>query len=143
MSKEDPVQWLPDAEVCQVRCIHTGDVARARADLAPNQTYQDLAELFAALADPTRAKIVHTLLRSELCTCDLAAVVGVSESGVSQHLRILRALHLVKSRRMGKFVFYSLDDAHISLLVQVGLTHLGHEGQAVPTRVAVGEAHHG
>jgi DNA-binding transcriptional ArsR family regulator len=88
--------------------------------------YSELAELFGALADATRATIVHTLLRQELCTCDIAAVAGVSESGASQHLRVLRALRLVKSRRAGKFVYYSLDDAHIALLVQVGLTHLGH-----------------
>jgi DNA-binding transcriptional ArsR family regulator len=76
-----------------------------------------------------------------LCTCDLAAVVGVTESCVSQHLRILRALRLVKSRRAGKFVYYSLDDAHIALLLQTGLTHQGHSdavsaphsASAVPT----------
>jgi ArsR family transcriptional regulator, lead/cadmium/zinc/bismuth-responsive transcriptional repressor len=69
---------------------------------------------------------VHALQHHELCTCDLAAVVGVTESGVSQHLRILRTLHVVKSRRAGKFVYYSLDDAHVALLMQLGLTHQGH-----------------
>lgn len=112
--------------MCQIRCIHPEMVAEARALLEDAQTYRQLAEVFGALADSTRARIVHTLLQQELCTCDLAAVVGISESGVSQHLRILRALRLVKSRRAGKFVYYTLDDAHISLLVQVGLTHLGH-----------------
>lgn len=114
------------AELCGVRCVHTEDVAHARALLATDDTYKDLAELFGALADPTRAKIVHILMRQELCTCDLSAVVGITESGVSQHLRVLRALRLVKSRRAGKFVYYSIDDAHIALLVQVGLTHQGH-----------------
>lgn len=113
-------------EVCQGDCVHPEAVAQARAALAPDATYADLAALFDALADPTRAKIVHTLLRQELCSCDLAAVVGISRSGASQHLRILRNLRLVKSRRAGKLVYYSLDDAHIALLVQVGLTHLGH-----------------
>jgi len=112
--------------MCQVRCIHPETVAEARAQLEDAQTYRQLAEVFGALADPTRVRIVHTLLREELCTCDIAAVVGISESGVSQHLRILRALRLVKSRRDGKFVYYTLDDAHIALLVQIGLTHLGH-----------------
>src|SRR5437870_657639 len=119
-----------DADMCGVRCIHTAEVARARALLADEDTYRGLADLFGSLADPTRAKIVHTLLHQELCTCDLAAVVGVTESCVSQHLRILRALRLVKSRRAGKFVYYSLDDAHIALLLQTGLTHQGH-GDAV------------
>ncbi len=117
---------LPTAEMCAVRCIHREDVARARAGLEDASAYDEVAELFGALADATRAKIVHVLLHQELCTCDIAAVVGVSESGVSQHLRLLRALRLVKARRAGKFVYYSLDDAHIALLMRVGLTHLGH-----------------
>jgi len=119
------------AEMCHVRCIHTDDVARAREHLAEEGTYITLAELFGALADATRAKIVHTLMHQELCTCDLAAVVGVSDSGVSQHLRVLRALRLVTSRRAGKFVYYSLDDAHVSFLVAVGLAHQGHAGDAL------------
>ena len=119
-------QQTAGAEMCAARCIHAEDVAHTRARLEDDGTYSELAEVFGALADATRAKIVHALLHQELCTCDLAAVVGVSESGVSQHLRLLRALRLVKSRRAGKFVYYSLDDAHITLLMQVGLTHLGH-----------------
>ncbi|HWE62695.1 MAG TPA: metalloregulator ArsR/SmtB family transcription factor [Chloroflexota bacterium] len=107
--------------------MHPEDVARARAALQEDGAYSALADLFGALADTTRAKIVHTLLRQELCTCDIAAVAGISESGASQHLRVLRSLRLVKSRRAGKFVYYTLDDAHIALLVQVGLTHLGHD----------------
>jgi DNA-binding transcriptional ArsR family regulator len=118
------------AELCGVRCINTEDVARARAALEDDATYIGLAELFGALADATRAKIVHTLLRQELCTCDIAAVVGISESGVSQHLRVLRALRLVKARRAGKMVYYSLDDAHTALLMQLGLTHQGHDAVA-------------
>ena len=121
------------AEMCGVRCIHTEDVARARRALENDATYSGLAEIFGALADATRAKIVHSLLRQELCTCDIAAVVSISESGVSQHLRVLRDLRLVKSRRAGKMVYYSLDDAHIALLLQLGLTHQGHnEGTAIP-----------
>lgn len=123
-------QETAGAETCEVRRIHPADVMNARAGLEEESTYRSLAELFGALADPTRAKIVHTLLRQELCTCDIAAVAGISESGASQHLRVLRSLRLVKARRAGKFVYYSLDDTHIALLVRVGLTHLGH-AQAV------------
>lgn len=128
-------------DVCQVRSIHPEIVADARTRLEDADTYRELAEVFGALADPTRARIVHALLQRELCTCDLAAVVGISESGASQHLRILRALHLVKPRRAGKFVYYTLDDGHIALLVQIGLTHLGHGGEhpmeSVPTEPRV------
>ncbi len=118
-------------ETCQAPCIHTEDVARARGRLLEDGTYIELAELFGALADATRAKIIHTLAHQELCTCDIAALVGISESGVSQHLRVLRALRLVKARRAGKFVYYSLDDAHVSLLVAVGLAHQGYEDEAL------------
>ena len=120
--------------MCQVRCIHPGDVARTQALLGDDDTYAVLARLFGAMADATRAKIVHALLQQELCTCDIAALVGISESRVSQHLRMLRNLRLVKFRRAGKLVYYSLDDAHIALLVRIGLVHQGHE-----THAALGE----
>jgi DNA-binding transcriptional ArsR family regulator len=110
--------------------VHEEDVLRARAQLSGDETYVDLSSLFAALADTTRVKLVHVLLTQELCTCDLAATLGVSESATSQHLRLLRALRLVKSRRDGKVVYHSLDDEHISALVQVGLVHLGHTVEA-------------
>jgi DNA-binding transcriptional ArsR family regulator len=113
-------------DTCQQRYVHGDALDRAGTRLLEDGAYVDLAELFGALADSTRARIVHLLLHEELCTCDLAALLGVTDSCVSQHLRIVRSLRLVKSRRAGKFVYHSLDDAHIALLVQVGLTHLGH-----------------
>jgi ArsR family transcriptional regulator, lead/cadmium/zinc/bismuth-responsive transcriptional repressor len=115
---------------CAVRHIHEEDVRRARALLSGDDTYVELAGLFSALADTTRVRLVHVLLRLELCTCDLAATLGVSESATSQHLRLLKALRLVKSRRAGKVVYHSLDDEHIAALVRVGLVHLGHTSEA-------------
>lgn len=111
--------------------MHVEDVRRARGLLSGDETYVDLSSLFAALADPTRVKLVHVLLRQELCTCDLAATLGVSESATSQHLRLLRALRLVRSRRAGKVVYHSLDDEHIAALIRVGLVHLGHTHEAL------------
>jgi ArsR family transcriptional regulator, lead/cadmium/zinc/bismuth-responsive transcriptional repressor len=119
-------------DVCQVRCINGQDVARARSALLPSDLYAALAALFDALGDPTRARIVHVLLIQEMCTCDLAAVVGVTESAVSQHLRLLRALRLVRFRRAGKVVYYSLDDDHVAALVRIGLVHLGHVDDVIP-----------
>ena len=118
------------AESCAVRHVHPDDVERARSLLATDATYGELSGLFAALADPTRVKLVHVLLRQQLCTCDLAATLGVSESATSQHLRLLRALRLVRSRRSGKIVYHSLDDEHLATLISVGLVHLGHAGEA-------------
>ena len=132
----------PDGALCQVECVHADEVARGRELLARPAVYQEMAELFGALADPTRARLVHALLHQELCSCDLAAVVGITKSGASQHLRILRSLRLVKSRRAGKFVFYSLDDAHIALLLQIGLTHLGHGDAGHEPAGAAGEGVH-
>ncbi len=114
--------------------LHPEQVARGRAWLLEQQTYTDLAALYSALGDPTRVRIVHSLLRQELCTTDLAAVAGVSESAVSQHLRVLRGLRLVKTRRAGKLVFHGLDDEHVAQLLEVGLTHLGHDAALLGDR---------
>jgi DNA-binding transcriptional ArsR family regulator len=96
--------------------------------MAPRETYEAIGALFGALADPTRASIVHTLLTNELCTHDLAIVLGLSDPTVSQHLRVLRDLRLVRARRQGRLVLYRLDDAHVARLVRIGLTHEA-EGQ--------------
>ncbi len=87
-------------------------------------TYERLAETFGALADPTRARIVHLLLEQERCTEELAGMVQVSEPAVSQHLRLLRRLGLVGSRREGRYVYYRLDDDHVASLVRTSLAHL-------------------
>ena len=111
-------------EACEVRTVDAGRVLRGRELLLDDEVYFDLAETFRALADSSRAKIVYSLLHQELCTCDLAAIAGVSESAVSQHLNVLRRLRLVKSRRSGKIVYHSLDDSHISTLLAVCLEHV-------------------
>ncbi len=109
---------------CVIPCADPERVATSRANLLDETTYGELADIFRALGDPTRAKIVYSLLEQDLCTCDLAELTGISESAVSQHIRILRGLRLVRSRRSGKQVFHSLDDAHIAILLQVGLRHV-------------------
>jgi DNA-binding transcriptional ArsR family regulator len=111
-------------EACASPCTDSERIAQGRAHLLDEEVYAALAETFRALADSTRAKIVYSLLKQELCTCDLAAILGTSDSAVSQHLRMLRQLRLVKSRRSGKLVFYSLDDMHIRILVAVCLGHV-------------------
>ena len=113
---------LPDN--CLVGGADPERVARGQELLLDEDHYFRLAETFRALADSSRIKIVYSLLDQELCTCDLAAITGQSESTVSQHLRVLRQLRLVKNRRDGKLVFYSLDDAHIGILLAVCLSHI-------------------
>jgi len=119
-------------DTCLIPGADPERVARGQALLLDEPVYVDLAETFHALADATRAKIVYSLLRQELCTCDLAAVLRVSESAVSQHLRVLRQLRLVKSRRAGKLVFHSLDDDHIRILLSVCLRHVRDAGRGQP-----------
>ncbi|MBI2867785.1 MAG: helix-turn-helix transcriptional regulator [Chloroflexi bacterium] len=88
------------------------------------RSYNDLAEAFGALADPSRVKIIYSLLEGERCVGDLARALGLSVSSVSQHLRLLRTLRWAKNRRQGRMVFYSLDDAHVRELLDIGLRHI-------------------
>lgn len=110
-----------------LRIVEPELVSAVQHRLQPDEVYTRLAETFSALADSNRSKIIYSLREHELCVCDLAAVVGISESAVSQHLRILRNLRLVKQRRQGRMAYYSLNDEHIETLLQVCLEHSGHE----------------
>lgn len=109
--------------LCAVRCVDPQRVEQTQGRLLTDEAYVDLAETFRVLADSTRAKIVHALIEEPLCVCDLAAVVGVSEPAVSQHLRLLRSLRIVRGRRQGKMVYYSLEDDHIRTLLGMALRH--------------------
>jgi ArsR family transcriptional regulator len=109
---------------CQTRHIHTDNVAKARRVIPKSEEIKGLADMFKALGDPTRLKIVTALVAVELCVCDLSAVCGLSESAVSHQLRILRNLRIVKYRREGKIVYYRLDDDHVESLVRQSLAHI-------------------
>ena len=91
--------------------IDLARVRKLRSDLVSPDAVQGLADTFSALGDPTRVRILDVLSHGELCVCDLAAVLGLSQSAVSHQLRLLRNIRLVKPRRDGRIVFYSLDDA--------------------------------
>lgn len=117
---------MPSDETCEVHGADPERVRLGRENLLSAREYAELAETFRALADASRARIVHSLLRQELCTCDLAAIAGISEPAVSQHLRYLKDIHVVRSRREGRKVFYSLDDAHVRFLFAVTLRHQAH-----------------
>ncbi len=111
---------------CSVRQVDPERVEQGRALLLGGGVYAAVAAIFGALGDPSRAKIVYSLLQQELCVCDLAAVCDLSESATSQHLRILRGLHIVRLRRAGRMSYYSIDDDHIRVLLGVCLNHLEH-----------------
>lgn len=107
--------------------LHPEQVEQTCRRLYDDEVYTELAETFGALADSNRAKIVHSLQGQELCVGCIAGILGISESAVSQHLRILRNLRLVKSRKEGRLVYYSLDDEHIETLLGVCLEHILHD----------------
>jgi ArsR family transcriptional regulator, lead/cadmium/zinc/bismuth-responsive transcriptional repressor len=113
-----------ERDVCDVRQVDVEKVEHGRALLLNEQVYEATAQIFRALGDPSRAKIVYSLQQQELCVCDLAAVCDLSESSTSQHLRILRSLRIVKVRRGGRMSYYSIDDDHVRVLLGVCLNHL-------------------
>ena len=105
-----------------------------RAALIGSDAVTDLTETFRALGDPTRVRILDALSHGELCVCDLAALVRMSESAVSHQLRLLRTLRLVRPRREGRMVFYALDDRHIMTLFRMALRHVQEAGGVVRSR---------
>ena len=106
---------------CQVRMVHLDRVAKARKEGIPEKDLDRLALIYKLLGEPSRLKIAMALRGGEMCVCDLAAFLGVSESAVSHQIRRLKDLALVKSRRDGQILYYSLDDHNLDELIQVGL----------------------
>lgn len=115
-----------NAELSAVELVDLDAVRRVQDHPIQDQMTAKVAEIFKALADPTRVRILHALMHAELCVGDLAAVLEMSESAVSHQLRLLRSLRVVRGRREGKLVFYALDDEHVTRLFQLSLEHLGH-----------------
>lgn len=102
---------------------HQEAIRSARKALADGEAIVSIAETFSVLGDQTRLKIVMALTKEELCVVDIAELLGVTESAISHQLRLLRTLRLVKQRKEGKMVFYSLDDEHIEDLIRVAARH--------------------
>lgn len=112
---------------CEENIIHIEKVRAAQQSLVDGLDAVRLADTFQALSDPTRVRLISALLQQELCVCDLAAVLGMTQSAISHQLRLLRALALVRARKEGRIVYYSLDDDHIRDLFQRGLEHISHQ----------------
>lgn len=112
------------ADVCEIQCVDAARVESARRALRSPESTTALAETFRVLSDPTRLRIVQALGREELCVCDLAALLSLSQSTVSHSLRALRQLRLVRFRKAGKIAYYVLDDDRIAALVSAGFIHV-------------------
>lgn len=121
-----PVKKLIDnnIELCQEYCLHEDRLEDAREGRPTEEMVYDLAELFKVLGDVTRVKIIYALLESEMCVCDIASLLDMTQSAISHQLRVLKKARLVKFRKEGKTVFYSLDDQHIDKIFSFGLDHI-------------------
>ncbi|MET1159586.1 MAG: metalloregulator ArsR/SmtB family transcription factor [Thermoprotei archaeon] len=112
------------AEVCKVYERHSEKIARVKSTLPSDDVIRELANFFNAMGNPTRLKILLALLSEELCTCDLMGVTNLSVSAISHQLRILKDRKIVKYRREGRNVYYSLEDEHIKQILRIGLAHI-------------------
>ena len=131
MSKPLTVVTSAENEGCEAPHLDASGAARRRQHLMPLRAVTALAETFRVLGDPTRVRILDALAGGELCVCDIAALAGISESAVSHQLRLLRGMRLVRPRRAGRQVFYSVDDQHILELLKQALTHVEEAGERV------------
>lgn len=111
-------------DICETSCIHEVEVAQAKERMPDDALLFELADLFKIIGDSTRIRIVSALIAGELCVCDIASVLDMTVSAVSHQLRVLRQSKIVRTRREGKQIFYSIEDNHIGILISVGLEHI-------------------
>ena len=123
-TKNGKAMTKTNEDACLCRVIHTERIEKARRSSLQPDEHEKLANLFKAMGDTTRLKILLALSREEMCVCDLAAFLGITESAVSHQLRMLRQLYLVANRREGPVLYYRLNDEHISRLIEIGLEHI-------------------
>ena len=109
---------------CECSHIHQDIIETVRENMPEEDMLVDLAELFKVLGDQTRIKIIFILFKEEMCVCDIAESLGMTQSAISHQLRVLKQARLVKFRKEGKTVFYSLDDDHIRKIFDCGLHHI-------------------
>ena len=112
------------AECCENIHIHKDVVARVSEEMPEDEYLYDLADFFKVFGDTTRVKILYVLLCEEMCVCDIAQSLQMTQSAISHQLRVLKQMDLVKNRREGKAIFYALADDHIAQILSIGLEHI-------------------
>ena len=115
---------IPDIEKCDCTVIHEEVVNDVRRNMPDEEDLMDLADFFKVFGDTTRVRILCALFQSEMCVCDIAALLGMTKSAISHQLRVLKQSKLIKNRRDGKVVYYSLDDDHVKNIFDQGLSHV-------------------
>lgn len=113
-----------EVECCESVHIHDGVIEQVKRDMPKQEDLKELADFFKVFGDGTRIRILYALLSSEMCVCDLAELLEMSQSAISHQLRVLKQMKLVKNRRDGKTVYYSLADGHIQTIVNQGMEHI-------------------
>lgn len=113
-----------EAECCQEHVVHTDAVSHARAAMPCEEITSAASDFFKAFSDKTRLRILTALVAEELCVCDIASLLGMSQSAISHQLRFLKQARLVKSRKNGKTVYYALCDDHIQVILAQGIAHV-------------------
>ena len=124
MTEKDRIEQEVQECVCEFMHVHEEIVDKVEKAMPGEQELLDLAEFFKVFGDSTRIKILYVLSQSEMCVCDIAQLLGLTQSAVSHQLRALKNVRLVKSRREGKTVFYSLADDHVKTIIDQGLEHV-------------------
>ncbi|MBP1565546.1 MAG: winged helix-turn-helix transcriptional regulator [Oscillospiraceae bacterium] len=115
---------MKDEMLCEENKVHDNIVEKVSGELPKDEIVSDLAELFKIFGDRTRLKILFVLLKEEMCVCDIAHILGMQQSAISHQLRVLKQSRLVKFRKEGKTVFYSLADAHVKTVLSQGMEHI-------------------
>ncbi|NLM03412.1 MAG: helix-turn-helix transcriptional regulator [Clostridiales bacterium] len=113
--------------ICDCHPIHNDIIEKVKNVMPNDEKLYDLAELFKVFGDTTRIKILHALSESEMCVCDIAVLLNMKQSAISHQLRVLRQARIVKFRKEGKIVYYSLDDEHIKNIFEQGFSHIEHK----------------
>ncbi len=116
-------------DFCDCNIIHKDKVDNTKKCMPKEEILYKVANFFKIIGDPTRAKILFALDNNEMCVCDIANVLSMTKSSISHQLSVLRDNKIVKYRRSGKEVYYSLDDEHVKEVFEVALSHVGHEGE--------------
>ena len=132
--EEDGMARSKYAEVCEEVCTHPEILGRVAPEMPDEERLYDLAELFKVFGDTTRIRILYVLFESEMCVCDIAALLNMTQSAISHQLRILKQARLVRSRREGKTIFYALDDDHVRTVIGQGMEHIEEGRQGDPRR---------
>lgn len=112
---------------CEVKVVHDDVVEKVKKTMISDEILNDMGNIFKVIGDLTRLKILHTLLEYELCVCDICELLNMTPSAISHQMKVLKNARMVKSRRSGKNMFYSLDDNHVKELIKVGLVHVSED----------------